>query len=53
MKELETKLYNAVTDNDTELLSELLKEQKIDINFKVQNGVHCFIMQNQKKQWKY
>lgn len=38
MKELETKLYNAVTDNDTELLSELLKEQKIDINFKVQNG---------------
>ena len=38
MKELETKLYNAVTDNDIELLSELLKEQKIDINFKVQNG---------------
>lgn len=38
MKELETKLYNAVVDNDTELLSELLKEQKIDINFKVQNG---------------
>lgn len=38
MKELETKLYNAVTDNDTELLSELLKEQGIDINFKVQNG---------------
>ncbi len=38
MKELETKLYNAVLDNNTELLSELLKEQGININFKVQNG---------------
>lgn len=38
MKELEEKLYNAVIDNNTALLSELLKESGIDINFKVKNG---------------
>lgn len=38
MNELETKLYNAVIDNNTDLLSELLKEQQVDINFKTENG---------------
>lgn len=38
MNELEAKLYNAVIDNNTDLLSELLKEQQVDINFKTENG---------------
>ncbi len=38
MNQLETKLYDAVTENNTALLSELLKEQGVNINFKTQNG---------------
>ena len=38
MNEFEAKLYNAVIDNNTDLLSELLKEQQVDINFKTENG---------------
>ena len=34
MNQLETKLYDAVTENNTALLSELLKEQGVNINFK-------------------
>lgn len=44
MKELESKLYNAVIEDNIDLLSELLKEQQIDINFKTENGgtlLHC------------
>lgn len=38
MNQHETKLYNAVIENDTALLSELLKEQNVSINFITDNG---------------
>lgn len=38
MKELEAKLYNAVIENDVTLLSELLKEPNININFTANNS---------------
>lgn len=38
MNDIEKKLYDAVIENDIETLSNLLKEDEVDINFQMENG---------------